>query len=122
MDRLPLSRTHDKKTARANTTATEQAIVSRKAEHAATPVLFDSASTPDPDNWKYTSLLWEKAQLEGLVPHVTDNHISTYPAKFRVIIELKGIQGSGEARNKKSAKHLAAKSVCHHLGLHVFSE
>lgn len=102
---------------------TEQAAIFQDgAEHAATIMLLENSSASDPDDWRYTSTLWEMAQSKGVVPRVTDKFISTYPPKFRVTIEFMGKQGSGTARNKKTAKHIAAKTVCYHLGYHVSSE
>lgn len=83
-------------------------------------VKADTAVTEQ--DWRYTSMLWEKAQSQGVVPRVTDKSISAYPPKFRVTIEFMGKQGSGTARNKKTAKHIAAKAVCCHLGYHVSFE
>lgn len=123
IDRLPLSPIPGKQRVKADTTATEKAVVFQDgAEHAATPMLLENASISDPDDWRYTSTLWEMAQSKGVVPRVTDKCINSYPPKFRVTIEFMGIQGSGTARNKKTAKHFAAKTVCYHLGYHVSSE
>ncbi|KAF9887617.1 hypothetical protein FE257_009710 [Aspergillus nanangensis] len=74
-------------------------------------------SDSDGDNWRYTSLLWEKAQVRGMKPNIKETCLSNFPPIFRVTINCMGTEASGEARTKKLAKHLAAKRVCQSLGL-----
>ncbi|KAL4874552.1 hypothetical protein BJY04DRAFT_211981 [Aspergillus karnatakaensis] len=67
--------------------------------------------------WRYTSRLWEEAQLHDLPPKCTDTQLSNFPTRFRVIVEFRGAQGQGEASNKKQAKHIASRDVCWQLGI-----
>ncbi|KAB8071217.1 hypothetical protein BDV29DRAFT_159699 [Aspergillus leporis] len=78
-----------------------------------------SPSIPEADNWRYTSLLWEKAQVAGVKPEVTEACISNFPSKFRVTIKCLGAEASGEGRNKKLARHIAAKGVCEILKIRL---
>ncbi|OJJ37969.1 hypothetical protein ASPWEDRAFT_39676 [Aspergillus wentii DTO 134E9] len=68
---------------------------------------------------RYSSLLWERAQLFNTVPEVEDVFLSNYPTRFRVIIKFRGAHGVGEASNKKQAKHIASKNVCRQLNFHI---
>ncbi|KAI9925503.1 hypothetical protein AWENTII_012848 [Aspergillus wentii] len=87
-----------------------------KAPAAVGSVASGSISETDPDNWKYTSLLWEKGQMHNTTPVCTETCLSNFPTRFRVTIQFKGVQGSGDARNKRLAKHIAARAVCQALG------
>ncbi|GIC94650.1 double-stranded RNA binding motif domain-containing protein [Aspergillus udagawae] len=71
----------------------------------------------DPELWKYTSLLWEKASNHGVTPDIRETCLSNFPPKFRITISCMGAQASGEGKTKKLAKHIAAKGVCQILGL-----
>ncbi|KAK6814941.1 hypothetical protein RU639_009655 [Aspergillus parasiticus] len=71
------------------------------------------------DNWKYTCRLWEDAQGTGEEPKVAEACISNFPTKFRITIRYRGVEASGEGRNKKTARHIAAKRVCEKLNLRL---
>jgi hypothetical protein len=68
--------------------------------------------------WRYTSRLWEVAQLRNLPPpNVTDTQLRGFPARFRVIVEFGRVQAQGEASSKKQARHIASRDVCSQLGI-----
>ncbi|GMG09037.1 unnamed protein product [Aspergillus oryzae] len=71
------------------------------------------------DNWKYTCRLWEDAQGTGEEPKVTEACISNFLTRFRITIQYCGVEASGEGRNKKTARHLAARRVCERLNLRL---
>ncbi|OOO06859.1 double-stranded RNA binding domain protein [Aspergillus oryzae] len=71
------------------------------------------------DNWKYTCRLWEDAQGTGEEPKVEEACISNFPPRFRITIRYCGVEASGEGRNKKTARHLAARRVCERLKLRL---
>ncbi|OGM41178.1 hypothetical protein ABOM_009869 [Aspergillus bombycis] len=73
------------------------------------------------DNWKYTCRLWEDVQVTGEEPKVVETCISNFPTKFRVTIRYCGVEAYGEGRNKKMARHIAAKRVCGKLNLRLVS-
>ncbi|OOF91731.1 hypothetical protein ASPCADRAFT_176225 [Aspergillus carbonarius ITEM 5010] len=89
------------------------------AAHHISPVPTQQPSNPNDDQtaWKYTSLLWEEAQIRGDKPVVKEICLSNYPSLFRVTISYMGTQASGEGRSKRLARHIAAKGVCQTLGL-----
>lgn len=79
-----------------------------------------SPQEPEADMWKYTSRLWEDAQVKGVeAPKVSETCISNFPTKFRVTIRHRGVEASGEGRNKKTARHIAAKRVCQRLNIRL---
>ncbi|KAE8141229.1 hypothetical protein BDV38DRAFT_279135 [Aspergillus pseudotamarii] len=79
-----------------------------------------SPQDSEADIWKYTSRLWEDAQFKGVeAPKVRETCISNFPTKFRVTIRHRGVEASGEGRNKKAARHIAAKRVCQKLNIRL---
>ncbi|KAE8374849.1 hypothetical protein BDV26DRAFT_295607 [Aspergillus bertholletiae] len=71
------------------------------------------------NDWEYTCLLWEKAQAADATPKVTETRIGITPPKFRVSIRCLGAEASGEGRNKKVARHIAARGVCERLNFRL---
>ena len=65
----------------------------------------------------YTSTLFERGQEIGQVPQRTYSLLNTNPPQFKAILHFGGLTGVGIGQAKKVAGHLAAKHVCHQLGI-----
>lgn len=78
-------------------------------------------SEPSQDNdhavaiHRYTSLLHERAQRENRRVQKFEEAITVDPPLFRVTVQYGDITCSGEARTKKEAAHLAARTICGQL-------
>ncbi|KAL3257031.1 hypothetical protein ABHI18_007145 [Aspergillus niger] len=102
-----------------STTAYKESVLEETAGRyvSPTPTQCSSNASDEPGIWKYTSRLWEDGSNHGVTPNVDESCLSSYPPKFRITISYRGMQASGEGKTKKLAKHIAAKGVCHQLGL-----
>ncbi|KAE8422779.1 hypothetical protein BDV36DRAFT_290950 [Aspergillus pseudocaelatus] len=79
-----------------------------------------SPQDAEADIWMYTCRLWEDAQNRGVgAPKVVETRISNIPPKFRVTIQYRGVEAFGEGRNKKVARHIAAKGACGKLNIRL---
>ncbi|QKX61723.1 uncharacterized protein TRUGW13939_08878 [Talaromyces rugulosus] len=76
-----------------------------------------SPSRSDIEIWRYTSRLWEEGTSSGQVPAVTDELLRRFPPLYKVTVDFKGLEGEGQAPNKKQAKHIASKDICQKLGI-----
>lgn len=65
---------------------------------------------------QYTVQLKEQGDQEGVVPVYEENMQQEYPPRWRVDVTYRSIVGTGLAKSKKEAKHLASKDVLAKLG------
>lgn len=84
-----------------------------------------SEATPQSDVYnedalpKYTSALFERGQEDGKKLECTVSTLSLDPPQFKATIRFGALHGLGIGRNKKIARHLAAKALCHRLGITI---
>ncbi|KAF7589646.1 hypothetical protein BBP40_004019 [Aspergillus hancockii] len=68
---------------------------------------------------RYSSILNERGQEEGIRPQKEVKQLAFDPPQFKATVRLGQHHGTGVARNKKQAGHLAAKDLCHQLGIRL---
>ncbi|KAL2831431.1 hypothetical protein BDW59DRAFT_157860 [Aspergillus cavernicola] len=91
-----------------NCCATPDLIEESKSSCVQTPVPPDELEN-DARLPRYTSALFELGQKYDMVPERTHIMLSYYPQKWKFTIRFGDIEGSGIARSKKTAGHLAAR-------------
>jgi Double-stranded RNA binding motif len=69
--------------------------------------------------WRYTKTLQERFAGKGVVPIYDEPTIRGYPPRFRTEVTYRGQKFSGEAGNKKLAKHRASKRLCESLDINL---
>lgn len=74
------------------------------------------ADTQD-DIWRYTKILQERFLGGDAVPVYRDYVVRAYPPLFGSEVNFAGKTCSGQAANKKLAKHRASKLLCDSLGI-----
>lgn len=67
----------------------------------------------------YTSILFEIGQAEGKKVERTASELDLDLLQFKVTIRFRKLRASGIRRQNKIAGHLAAKKLCHRLGIRV---
>ena len=97
----------------------------------------NSSSTPNiiPDDWtgerlrksasdrslsgnplgRYSVALREHCDQHDFVPEYTVQAVSIYPPKYKAIVTFNDFSFEGTARNKKQARHQAAREACNFL-------
>jgi Double-stranded RNA binding motif len=71
------------------------------------------------DIWRYTKTLQERFAGKDVVPIYHESTVRGYPPKFRAEVTYRGRRVSGEAGNKKLAKHRASKRLCESLDINI---
>jgi hypothetical protein len=74
------------------------------------------ANTTD-DTWRYTKALQERYLGGDAVPIYREFVVRAYPPLFGSEVSFEGRIYSGQAGNKKLAKHRASKLLCDSLGI-----
>ena len=67
--------------------------------------------------WRYTRTLQDRFAGSGVAPIYHESTIRGYPPNFRAEVTYRGQRFSGEAGNKKLAKHRASKKLCESLDI-----
>ncbi|EYE93016.1 double-stranded RNA binding motif domain-containing protein [Aspergillus ruber CBS 135680] len=65
----------------------------------------------DADLARYTSLLKEMGDIQGVVPQHTETMIQQTPPIWRGTASYRGVSAVGEGKGKKEARHRASKEV-----------
>ncbi|KIX08659.1 uncharacterized protein Z518_03316 [Rhinocladiella mackenziei CBS 650.93] len=71
-----------------------------------------SSEESETDIWRYTKTLQETTAGKDSVPLYKETLVRAYPPRFRYEVTYRGKKATGEAGNKKRAKHLASKKLC----------
>ena len=74
-----------------------------------------SESLPIANLGQYSVALKENGDQHGFVPEYAVQGVSTSPPQFKAVVSFKGFSFEGVARNKKQARHLAAREACNYL-------
>ncbi|KIW87028.1 uncharacterized protein Z519_12325 [Cladophialophora bantiana CBS 173.52] len=90
------------------TTSAQTVVTNQEESPDEEPTSTDSES----DIWLYTNTLQERFAGKDVVPIYEETMIRRYPPRFRAVVTFRGKNFSGEAGNKKLAKHRASKKLC----------
>lgn len=65
----------------------------------------------DSDLARYTSLLKEMGDIQGVIPQHAETMIQQTPPVWRGTASYRGVSAVGEGKGKKEARHRASKEV-----------
>lgn len=95
-----------------------QQILSEYLQQMPDPLASSSSSTPEKekpeteaDLAKYTSLLKEMGDIQGVVPQHAETMVQQTPPVWRGTAGYRGVTAVGEGKTKKEARHRASKEV-----------
>ena len=60
---------------------------------------------------QYTSMLKEKGDAEGVVPQHSETMVQETPPVWKATTTYRDIQGAGEEKSKKEARHRASREA-----------
>jgi hypothetical protein len=69
----------------------------------------------EPSLHRYTSMLYEYANISGTQPEYIKEWVST--GVWRCNATFNGVHGVGESRSWKHARHIASQKICETLGI-----
>lgn len=83
------------------------------------PMADNVTELGDIDLPRFTSILKEYGDQQGVAYSWPTRQVSTMPVRFRCVIQMEDRTCDGIARSKKDAKHLASRKACQLLGIEI---
>lgn len=88
-----------------------EAYLQQMPDPLAAPAPASSSAPGDKGTARYTSLLKEKGDTEGVVPQHSETMVQESPPVWRATASYQDVRAVAEGKSKKEARHQASKEV-----------